>query len=303
MPSRLGVGLIVLFWLATTGFLFDRDVLPRLRSDAPPAFRIDLADEATQTVPVRWTVWRGDTPVGTLNTKMEYRESDDTFAFVSQYRGLRVEFDATQLKLRCDIPDLRLTVRVGRAGDLREQDMAGTLAGTALVGPVPLGELTADATLTSRVVNGELVGRCVLKSPLGDLDRPLDPVPVPAGQVLNPLQPVNRLQDVRPGRRWLVYEVNPVRDSLFQMVQGVLKEQAKSTLLSLPPPGREPLIAEVRAEPEDLVRRKGEPHPCWVIEYRGEKATARTWVSVADGRVLRQEASGQGEALRLDREE
>lgn len=303
MPSRLGVGLILLFWLLTTGYVFNRDVLPRLRSDAPPALRIDLADEATQATPVRWTVWRGTTQVGTLNTKMEYRESDDTFSFMSIYSNLRLDTDVGGMKVRCEVPALKLVVRVGRAGELRSQDMAGNLKGTLMLGPVPAGEATAEATLTGVVKNGELIGRCVLKSSLGDVDRPLDPVPVPAGQVLNPLQPVNRLQDVRPGRRWLVYEVDPLGESVSQLIRGLLAEHVQSKLVSLPPPSREPLVAEVLAEPENLPRRKGEPVPCWVIEYRGEKATAKTWVSVADGRVLRQEATGHGEMLRLERED
>ena len=40
-----------------------------------------------------------------------------------------------------------------------------------------------------------------------------------------------------------------------------------------------------------------------MIEYRADEVQARTWVSTADGRVLRQEASGFGERLRFDRQD
>ncbi|MGL4422600.1 MAG: hypothetical protein ACRCZF_18170, partial [Gemmataceae bacterium] len=63
-----------------------------------------------------------------------------------------------------------------------------------------------------------------------------------------------------------------------------------------------PLLATVREEPVELVR-KGKTDLCWVIDYRSDRAEARTWVSVADSRVLQQEATTQGETLRLTRED
>lgn len=301
MPSRLSVGLILAFWLAVTGFVVDRDVLPRLRSDAPPAIRIDLSDEATQTVPARWSVWRGGQQVGLLQTRMSYVAADDTFQFVSTYRNLR--FDVSGL--RCEVPELTITLRVGRDGDLRAQDMAGKLKGMVAAGPVTVFEAEATADVSGVVRDGFLYGHVRLKSPLGDIDQLLDPVPVPQGQVLNPLQPVNRLRDVRPGRRWVVYEVNPLADALAALAQGLLKKHAGAALAGMAADSgkREPLVAQVSDRPEVLTRKGDKEVPCWVIEYRGEKASAKTWVAVDDGKVLRQEATGQGEALRLERED
>jgi hypothetical protein len=298
MPSRLGVGFIVLFWLAATAHVGYREVWPRYFSDGPPPLRIDLADEAAQTVPTYWDVYRGDQRVGKLTTRMQYVPEDDTFRFLNTYLNLSVEFGAVSL----EVPKLDTTVRVTRSGDLREQQMTGLLQARlkTKLGSIELGDATAE--VTGVVQNGQLVGRCKITSPAGNIDRPLDPVPVPQGQVLNPMMPVSRLRDVQPGRRWVIHQVDPLRDALNVLVKEVLKS-SQVAASAIPQPGGGELIAEVRSSPERLERSDKEPVECWVIEYRGDEVQARTWVSVADGRVLRQEASGFGERLRFERQE
>ena len=91
MPSRLGVGFILLFWLATTAHVVYHDVWPRLVSDAPPPIQIDLTDEAAQVSPTRWRVYRGDEQVGSLSTKTEYLAADDTFRFTNTFQRLKLE--------------------------------------------------------------------------------------------------------------------------------------------------------------------------------------------------------------------
>ena len=91
MPSRLGIGFIVLFWLAATAHVGYREVWPRFFSDGPPPLRIDLADEAAQTVPTYWDVYRGDQRVGKLTTRMQYVPEDDTFRFLNTYMNLTLE--------------------------------------------------------------------------------------------------------------------------------------------------------------------------------------------------------------------
>ncbi len=159
---------------------------------------------------------------------------------------------------------------------------------------VKIQEITAVARLRGTVVDGQLVSRVEVSSPgLGKFQRDLDAVPVPAGRVLNPLQPVNRLGRVRPGLRWVVPEVNPLRDAVLAM--------AKDHGVSWAVP-REDLIAEVGSESQTLAY-KGEGVPCWVIEYRGASPKARTWVKVADGKVLRQEAFDGGERIAMERDD
>ena len=89
MPSRPAVVVIVVFWLATAGFAAYRDLWPRLVSSGPPPIAIDLVDEAraSQQAPARWTIFRGDQRVGSLQTWMSYVEADDTFVFTHMSVG------------------------------------------------------------------------------------------------------------------------------------------------------------------------------------------------------------------------
>lgn len=300
MPSRPALLGILLFWLLTTGFVVRRDVLPRLFADAPPPLLIDLADEATQQAPTFWTVTRGGQKVGRLGTRMKYEAETDAFRFVSTYSDLKIDFDAGKLlQLAVQVPSLETTTTVGRAGDLRAQEVHAKLA--AKLGGVKVLEATAD--VTGRVENGRLVGSCKLVSPVGAVDEPLEPTPVPAGQVLNPLLPVNRLQDVWPGRRWLIREVNPLADAVDALLRQVAKQSQVAAGLLPPRTERRELVAEVLATPEDIPRSEGPAVSCWVIEYRGDDVAARTWVSRADGRVLRQQARMGDEVVRFERED
>jgi hypothetical protein len=294
MPSRPVVAAILAFWLATAGYAFYRDVWPRLVSSGPPPLLIDLADEASQfSAGIDWTLYRGDHKVGQLTTRTAYRDADDTFLLTHKYRQVRFDFGGA----RVEVPELVTTTRVTRSGELREQAMEGTLKvqlAVAGAGFVDLAE--ARAKVEGRVEGGRFVGRCELASPLGNVNRDLDPVPVPTGQALNPLQPVNRLDGVRPGRQWVIYTFDPLAEAVAALGRGQLGG------LGLPERQREPLIAEVLSSPQPL-DRKGGPVPCWVIEYRNGDVQARTWVRVSDGRVLRQEAAGFGERIAIDRDE
>jgi hypothetical protein len=315
MPSRSGVAVIALFWLATTGFVVYRDVLPRYFSDGPPPLRIDLADEATSQVPAKWSLFRRaadgkDEKVGGLTTYLQYVNRDDTFWFRSEYRDLKFQFGAIHLSL----PKVDSAIRVTRAGWLREQTLDGRLQVTA-----GLFTTAADAKLEALVKDGVLGGTVKIgpaasefgERPPGNwsMERDLAPVPVPNGQVLNPMMPVGRLWDVRPGRRWVIREVDPMKEALGLLAQEVAK--ASPLPIGLPGGPTEPreLIASVRSAPEPLApyrpgKEPGDPVDCWVIDYRAtnDDLTATTWVGVADGRVLRQEATGFGERLRFERE-
>ncbi len=293
MPSRTGLLLIVAFWLATTGLVVRRDVLPRLLAEGPPPIAIDLADEASQVVPVRWSVVRGGQVVGRVITQMSYQESDDTFRFSHNYKGLTIDLPVGTI----EVPEVTAYVRVTRSGDLREQGLDGSVVVKVGGARSPL-ELPASAKVRGEVKDGVLVGRCEIKSPLGQVDTPLDPVPVPEGRVLNPLMPVNRLGQVRPGQRWVVPQVNPLADAAAAMLRG----QSKSLPIPLPDRAPADLIADVLAEPQERAW-KDKAADCWVIEYRADEVVARTWVRVGDGKVLRQEAFGAGERVTLEREE
>lgn len=299
MPSRPVVVGIVLFWAATAGLVLYRDLWPRLAASGPPPIAVELADEATaQGIGSGWAVLHNGNRVGRLLTKTTYQDADDTFRF--GYKYSKVTFDVPGGQV--EFPDVTVSTKVTRSGELREQAMAGRmvvrLARRGKDGQTvydTLGE--AEATVEGRVEGGVFVGRCDIKSPVFNAKRDLTPVPVPEGQVLGPLQPVNRLANVRPGQRWTVREVDP----LGQALAVLFREQLGRQGFELPEEKREPLIARVGDEPEPP---PGGGDPCWVIEYReGDEVRARTWVRVADGKVLRQEAFRAGETVALVREE
>ena len=295
MPSRPVVALVFALWIATLGFAFYRDVWPRLAAAGPPPIAVDLTDEASQFVPVRWQLYRNDAKAGRLTTQMTHVDADDTFQFTHHYTKLEFDFSG----IRIYIPDLTTTTRLTRAGALREQAMDGRMA-VQVVRRDGVADTLADgqAKVTGRVENGVFRGRCSVVSSLLSVDHALDPIPVPSGQAVNPLQPVNRIANVRPGQRWVVHEINPVDEAVAALVKDRLGKYG----LSLPTRPREPLLAEVRSAPE--VREWGGADvPCYVIDYRDGKARAETWVRVSDGKVIRQEAFGEGERIALVRDE
>ena len=299
MPSRFGTLAIIAFWLITTTIVVRRDVWPRYFGDAPPAVAIDIADEATQTAPTQWVITRAGKPVGNLTARMHYDATDDTFEFTNNYTTLQLELSRG---MTLEVPRLTTTVRVSRGGALREQSMAGEMA--VALGGVELGR--AKAEIRGQVDQGELRSHCTIfappNSPQPVVDRDLDPVPAPGGQVLNPLMPLNRLRGVRPGRRWVVQAVDPLAEAGVLLVRELGKDSA--LVRAIPVPKAQELFAAVDDDPQLLERDKGEPVPCWVIRYRrGSDGEARTWVAVSDGRVMRQEAVTSGDSIRFDRVE
>jgi hypothetical protein len=300
MPSRPVVAAILAFWLVTLAVVFDRDIWPLLFSSGPPPVAVDLEDEARSTgkaVGIQWRLLRGDQKIGRVTTKVVHVDTNDTFRFTTRYSQVQLSFG----KVRFDIPEMTTTIRITRSGELREQGMSGKLVMQASddgVRFVPVAE--AEAKVDGWVENGMLYGRCDLKFPLlGNINQDLEPIPVPSGYVLHPLEPVSRLANLRPGRRWVVREVNPLEEAVAALFREKLGELAKGR----PERKREPLIAEVLSDPKTM-RWNDADVSCWVIEYRaGGEVRARTWVRVGDGKVLRQEASLMGEQLAIERSE
>jgi hypothetical protein len=294
MPSRRVITLVFAFWVATTGYVAYRDWWPRLFASGPPPVAIDLADEAAQNVPIRWTMTRNGEPIGRLITQMRYVESDDTFQFTSEYRQLKLTVAAVEFL----VPEFWTTIRITRTGDLREQTAEGKLE----LNFHGLAVGSAQLKLVGRVTEGQLLATVdgsysLLTKTAVPFRRTLDPVPVPAGQPLNPLQPVNRLRGVQPGQRWVVNESNP----LDAAMKTLLTEVAGQFGIKPPEDTRGPLIGEVLRSPRDL-EWSTQLVSCWVIEYRRDaEVVARTWLRQSDGKVLQQEALAKGEHLALVR--
>jgi hypothetical protein len=295
MPSRRAVALILTFWLATSAYVAYRDLWPRLFASGPPPVAIDLADEAAQTVPVRWTMsWNGQ-KVGRLVTHTKYVEADDTFRFTCDYKQLKVVYGEVEVH----VPELTTVVRVTRSGDLREQSAQGKLRVVWNGLPIATADMKIAGTVTGEQLVAEVTGSySVVGLPTESVNRRLDPVSVPEGQPLNPRQPVNRLVGVRPGRRWVVNESDPLRDA----VAAVLEEAAGRYGIRPPQEKRGPLFGEVLSDQQVLDWHE-QPVACWVIEYRRDEPEVRTWVRVSDGKVLKQEAYQKGDRLTVVRDD
>lgn len=294
MPPRIVVAGIVAFWLATTAYTAYRDVWPRVFQSGPPPVSIELADEARQNVPARWALYRnrqpGDKPIGSLRTQMQYLDAEDAFVFTYSYSGLKFEQSGVTL----EVPKATSEVRMTRAGDLKAQTMNVQVA---LGGSKEIG---GTINIRGTVTDGVLAGRVEIKSAFLNLSGDLDPVAVPKGLPLNPLQPVNRIANVTGGQRWEVSESNPMQEAVGALLRKKLAEFG----LRLPDEKKkESLVAEVGREPQTLRLAKGEEVLCWVIEYRRAEPVARTWVRASDGKVMRQEAFEKGESLTFERED
>jgi hypothetical protein len=296
VPPRFLSLAIIAFWLATTGWLFQRDLWPQLRPGEPPPYAIDLAFEVQDPMPIRWGVFRGSEMVGRARSFVHYRAADDTFELhgdLAQADKNR-PFELISKPASVRLEKAMLMYRVTRAGVLREILTDATL-GVAMPGGLPLDRITAHfqgevrdgrfqprGHVTCLGVRKELQGESIEVSS--------------GGMVLNSLHPVNRIHGLRPGQSWRVSEVDPLADALAAALAAKLP-------FGLPGlTGPRILDAKVLSELQDLEWDRAEV-PCLVIEYRNDgKLVASTWVRQSDGLVLRQEAQGWGGSLLLKRE-
>jgi hypothetical protein len=290
MPSRLTTLAILAFWLFVAGWFVAREVWPHLASDAPPAFVIDITDEAIrQVVPVRWVLYRNGERLAALRTTTEYRESDDSFLLTSAMGDADIVAAGT---FKCRVHSLVNVYRVNRAGELHgsETKLAMTVFG-----------VDVKMTIAAEVRGNQAQPYCRLEYPGGILEPALKPIPVARAGVLNPLHPVHRIVGLKPGMRWRLPLVDPLADAYRAAVEGLAQSVLGPNAPALPfATGPRTVLADVTGStPFDW---NGNAVSCYVIEYRGDDAKARTWVRTRDGAVLRQEASSLGEELALQRE-
>jgi hypothetical protein len=301
MPPRLLVLAIVLFWIGTSAWLFQRELWPRLRSGEAPPFAIDLADETRpQSAAVRWTIIRGKSKIGVLETWTSYRKEDNTFELHSKIKSIYLGGIGP---MRAKATNLESMYRVTQDGVLRA---------TRIDGELQLLQFSAYLYLTGKIDGRWFTPRGYValgrKKEVSDkiqipenekiyLD--LERVPVSArGSVIDPLHPVNRIRGLRPGQRWQTPLIDPLADSFNGMVQ---KEPALQALPMLKKSHGTPILyAEVLGGPRQI-EYGGLYWGCLVIEYRGDDMTAHTWVRESDGLVLKQDALFWGDHLILER--
>jgi hypothetical protein len=284
MPPRLLCLAVVAFWLATSSWLFYRELWPKMRPGEPPPYTIDLVDEARQhTTPILWTVYRGQKKIGKARSWVSYRDSDDTFELhgamdrLELYRG---PLGTVSVQKAANM------YRINRDGELRE--LSADIVASVDV-PIAPQAVSLKAHVDGQVQGRRFEPRGWVEWPGGRKDLQSEPVALSAyGAVLNPLQPVNRILDLRPGQRWRMPLVDPLGAAVNAAMPGF-------------PSGPRVLDAVVLPEIQSL-SWDGHDVPCLVIEYSGDSdVSARTWVRESDGLVLRQEAR-QGDLLILERD-
>jgi len=269
MPVRRYVLAIVLFWMATTGWLVYREWWAHHGGGEPPPVSIDLPDEWGQLT--RWTVRLGNSnrKIGWTESNVRYNREDDTYNLHTHFQQFT---PAGGEPWPFPIKSMRGDYRITRLGELR-----GIEEEITLDFPV-LGEVKVNVkgTVERNILTPKLEilvgGRYEVECPPVEVSK--------HGSVLNPLQIVNAIRGVREGQRWRM----PVFDPLGESVRAKLK---------LGEPGVRYASAEVHRAPEPIVWL-GREEPCLVIDYHSEETSARTWVRERDGLVLRQEATLKG---------
>ncbi len=321
MPPRwLTLGIIVL-WIGMTGWLFVREYWPQWQPGQPPPIHIELADEAQNNIPIRWTIIKDDEDRGYARTAINFRENKNP----KQVRTaddwefeLWGEFKLWKSKDRYGQLDfiVKNQYRVTREGELREfQSKVSINIKTKIpspIAPAP-GSLERDSPddneksqaievleLSGEVHDNFCYARVTVSQEVNEwvdlfpllkpftafFEREMKPVPMPKrATMLNPLEPVHKLAKVRKGQHWRIPMVDPM--SVFW---------ERSSRLQY-------LNAEVLQETEWIKwGAHKDPVPCLVIKYQGDDVSGHTWVQEEDGLVVGQEITQHGDTLRLMRD-
>jgi hypothetical protein len=336
MPSRPVTLLIIVAWIGAGISLFFWEIWPQLRPGEPPAYTLMAADEAPrQGAWVRWNVFHNGIYVYDLEASTTYREKSDTAGQEDTFEmraRLRVKQKPRQ---KAPLRRLRSLIRITRSGELREVNAELHIAVADweciidVDGPVDDGQVwpkwgvrkyAADDETEARVFDREPMKKAKL---LREMEIPFSPVDfADHGIIFNPLQPPNRLDELRPEQHWrmplaanlLVLESLGITlhalsqgerlDSLIEHAQAALG-QALSGIPMLEAhvaAQSEPLPAAPITEPDEILStqrnsKSSEVYPplCLVIEAVNEDALvrARIWVQQSEGEwkglVLRQE--------------
>jgi hypothetical protein len=310
MPPRHITLVIAAFWVAMSGWLFYRDLWPSLRPGAPPPYVIDLVDEARfRESNNHWFVFQNGREVGYANTWVDFRGSDDTFRMNGEFKIRRPQGVAGDPLL-----EMKSMYRVTRSGELREVSAEVTIrvvpflqffvgsSVSRLLAPV---FKNVDAEIKGSVSGPVRDGKLALryKVPQFQIEDELPPIDVAnRGSVLNTMQPLNRLHDLRPGQQWQIALFDP----LSLIVDSLAGSKLADPLIgSIPANLRvQTMDAEVREANlvwSQDVDQSSEVIACLVIDYKREDAQARTWVRKSDGMVLQQEAHFLNQEMILKR--
>jgi hypothetical protein len=303
MPPRWMSGIIVVFWLATTGWLFWHDLLPRWLAGQPPLFHPDFVDEVHKSgtpLGTNWIVERQDKeqgpayPVFRASTSVSYDKDQDVYSLNASLDTKDPQFRPVTLLKFLKVNNITSVYCVDRSGQLL------SLKAEVKVRPdfnllrffkaqPNRFQMDASSNQFTMAIWGEVRDQqffahcCAATEPPGKpIQFDLPPVAVSyKGSVLMPLHPLNHIRGLYPGQNWRQPLVDPLHDA-FALLPGISG-------------GVRWLNARVLPRPQTLAIDDSRTS-CLVIEYTNDdnEMMGRTWIEQDGERVLQQEAILEG---------
>jgi hypothetical protein len=254
-------------WLASTFWLWSRDLLPALGL-GQITYERALSSRAVEE-PVEWKIFRGQEEVGNVFFAV-HPKPDSTFELESRahLRVSLVDQQPTHIDLSSMIyvSPLKQLDHFGIVLSLSHSNTEVHVDGS------PKDDNKLNLTLTLRIANQEQFRRSI--------EIPFDK----QSMVLDIFGQLDRLPDLRPGKSWHTQFVNP----LASMVGGG----------DLLPIRNVDQIQHQVVGIETIEWDKEQVH-CYKVEHRYQHAMTSSWVRVTDGKVLVQEVLFGGESYRL----
>jgi hypothetical protein len=301
MPSRTWVLVIVVFWLVMVGWLYQRDLWPRLRSDEPALFQFDLSEEAriemtdrrprvplgqpyhddqrkTQSRPVHWSMTRNGVQIQDYaETRVVYQQKDHTLVLVGDFK----QFAPDQPKGGDPILQIETTYHVDWGGNLLD------LAADVWLRTPPAVLRAKIAEMDSTIQDNQLISKWLIRTPQGDETSTQQPIRLSKrGNAMCLTQPFTRITGLIVGQRWQV----PLLDLL-----SVARTRQPA-----------PWVVLQAVVSEDFLTRpyRQAQLPCFVVTCsKADQPYVRLWVRQTDGLVLRQEVYFPDETLLFDRDQ
>src|SRR5580765_1026597 len=134
MPPRIVTAGILVFWLAMTGWLIQREIMPLMIAGASPSYQPDLTDELGSPV-LNWNVFRNGKREGSATSRV-IPNDDRTFDFSSTYLLNGLAIGPVRFEM------IELNYKVADDGKLRAVDVSVT-------GKLPVfaGDMTLKAAM------------------------------------------------------------------------------------------------------------------------------------------------------------
>ncbi len=270
MPPRIVTLIVIGFFIAVNASLFYSEILPRMQAGQPPAFSVDLADEAGNIHPaVNWKVIvRGEEFLKLSTGVFLVDGQEDEFLLWAEFLPAKEPNKQTE---SFGLNKMKSEFRIHRDGDL--------LGLTARLEIKSFRNLEFPLTLTimGEISKGMFFPVVSTESKLGERIFNLEPMPVPiSGAIFQPFQPVHRVLGLYPGRTWKQPFFDPLSMALSSGISQGSMDQGIGTI-----------VAQVRNETAYMTWL-GKNVPCYIVDYIGHDLESTVWVGIQNGTVLRQ---------------